>query len=232
MRALALAAVLAGCASAGNEAAPVDGMVAVIDAPEIPTDTGPMTRTLSQTTSDMIKPQGSIACTVTADGTTRANNYYRVFDLAAAGITTDFTVTKVTFKVESCEPGATVAVRVGTYSGATGGSLNPAQITILTSNASVAVPQVIENPGPPPSTPGATVDAPISATIPAGEKLLVEVDAPDGNGVYSFFMGANDGGESQPGYILASDCGVTMPTNISTAAGATVNLLLTVTGQY
>ena len=33
------------------------------------------------------------------------------------------------------------------------------------------------------STPGETVDAPITATIPAGEKLVVEIDAPDGTAV-------------------------------------------------
>ncbi|NVB80687.1 MAG: hypothetical protein HOV81_19990 [Kofleriaceae bacterium] len=228
MRAFALAAVLAGCASAGQDA-PVDGKVE-IDARMI--DAGPTTQTLSQTTSPTIKPQGSIACAVNTDNTTRANSYYRVFDLAAAGITTAFTVTKVSFQIEHCTPGATVAVRVGTYTGATGGTLDMAAMTILASNNTVAVPQVVEAPGPPPTTPGGTVDAPLSATIPAGSKLLVEVDAPDGNGVYSFFMGANDGGESQPAYIKAADCSVTAPTNISTAAGKTVNLLLTVTGQY
>lgn len=229
MRALALAAVLAGCASAGKDA-PVDGQVVEIDSRLI--DAGPTTVTLSQTTSQAIKPQGSIACAVNTDNTTRANNYYRVFDLAAAGITTEFSVTKVSFQIEHCTPGATVAVRVGTYSGTTGGTLNTGAMTILASNPSVAVPQVIEAPGPPPTTPGGTVDAPVNAKIPAGQKLLVEVDAPDGNGVYSFFMAANDGGESQPAYVMAPDCTVNTPTNISTAAGQTVNLLLTVTGTY
>lgn len=243
MRALALAAVLAGCASAGNGDAPIDGngggsgsgsgsgsgemADAGVDSPP----PGPTTRTLSQTTSQTIKPLGSIACANNTDGTTRANNYYRVFDLAAEGITTAFNVTKVSFQIEDCEPGATVAVRVGTYNGTPGGTLSTANITILASNPNVPVPQVIEDTATP-STPGGTVDAPITAMIPAGQKLLVEVDAPDGNGVYAFYMGANDGGESQPAYVMAPDCTVNVPTNISTAAAATVNLLLTVTGEY
>jgi hypothetical protein len=227
MRALAWAAVLAGCASAGHDA-PVDSQVE-IDAPMI--DAGPTTKTLSQTTSEALRAGTSIACG-NAMGTS-ANSYYRVFDLAAAGITTTFNVTKVSFQIEHCQPGATVAVRVGTYAGTPGQTLATGNMTILASNAAVAIPQVIEA-GDPPTTPGGTVDAPISAAIPAGSKLLVEVDAPDGSNVYSFYMGANTSGESAPGYIMSTTCGIGMPTNISTvsAENPAINLLLTVTGQY
>ena len=45
-------------------------------------------------------------------------------------------------------------------------------------------------------------------------------------------MGANTSGESAPGYLLAADCGTTKPTDINTAAMATVDLILTVTGTY
>lgn len=195
-------------------------------------DSGPTTRTLTQTNTQTIKPLGSIACANNTNGTTRANNYYRVFDLAAAGITTTFNVTKVSFQIEHCSPTTTVAVRVGTYNGTPAGTLNTGSMTILASNPNVNVQQVIENTTPPGSTPGGTVDAPITAAIPAGQKLLVEVDAADGNNVYSFYMGANDGGETAPAYVMAPTCNINTPTSISTAAGATVNLLLTVTGTY
>jgi hypothetical protein len=210
-----------------------DGAVTTPDGP-----VGPMTRTLSQTNSQALKALNSIACGNSTSGTTRANNYYRVFDLAAAGITTAFTVSKVSFQIEHCDrisgnTGCTVAVRVGTYNGTPGATLVNANMTILASNPTVNIPEVIENPGPPPTTPGGTVDAAISATIPAGQKLLVQVDAPDGNNVYSFYMGTNDGGETAPGYILATDCSITTPTSISTVGTAAArNLLLTVTGTY
>jgi hypothetical protein len=197
-----------------------------------------MTRTLTQTTSQTLKAGNTLACG-NATGT-RANNYYRVFDLPAMGITGPFSVTQVSFQVEHCHhnsnTGCTLAVRVGTYNGTPGATLSTAAMTILASNASVAVPEIIENPGPPPVTPGGTVNAPVTATIPAGSKLLVEVDAPDGANTYSFYMGSNDGGEGGLGYILAPICSITTPQNISgmlgTAPAAPRHLLLTVTGTY
>jgi hypothetical protein len=253
-----LAIVLAGCASAGSpgqsgvdsntgggsdsggqpmtDAAPMsDSSMTMPDAPP-----GPQTRTLTQTTSPTIKAGNTIACG--GGGTTTANNYYRVFDLAAMGITTTFNVTKVSFQVEDCVPVTgtactNVAVRVGTYSATPAATLNTANMTILASNATVAVPKVVENAGPPPTTPGATVDVPLAATIPAGSKLLVEIDAPDGTSKYRLYMGSNDGGESGYGYILApaTGCAITTPTNISAVGGAmypAVHLLITVTGTY
>lgn len=249
--------MLAGCASAGNPGNTgvdsnngggddsggggsdsgmqmSDGSVTMPDAP-----VGPMTRTLTQTNSPTVKALNTVACPGTTSGTTAANNYYRVFDLAAMGITTAFTVSKVSFQIEHCQAlaatGCTnVAVRVGTYSATPGATLLTANMTILASNATVTVPRVVENVAQM-TTPGGTVDAAITATIPAGSKLLVEVDAP-GNSSYAFYMGSNDGGESGFGYVMAPDCSINVPSNISGMLGATAaaprNLLLTVTGTY
>jgi hypothetical protein len=209
-----------------------DASMTTTDAP-----VGPMTRTLSQTTSTALKAGNSIACG-NALGT-RANNYYRVFDLPAMGITTPFSVSQVSFQIEHCHHnsniGCTLAVRVGTYAGTPGATLSTAAMTILASNATVPVPEIIENPGPPPTTPGGTVNAPITATIPANSKLLVQIEAPEGQNTYSFYMGSNDGGESGLGYILApaTGCAITTPTNISTVGTpAPRHLLITVTGTY
>lgn len=234
---------LASCASGGAPDIAVDastggrdGSTITIDSGTM--DTGPSSRTLSQTTSTMLEAATSIACPAETTGTA-ANNYYRVFDLTAYGITTDLEVTQVSFQVEHCNQlsgsnGATVAVRIGTYAGTPGETLTLADMTILASNPNVMVPEVIEDLGPPPTTPGGTVNAPISATIPAGSKLLVEVDAPDGNTSYELYMGTNNDGEMGFGYILAPRCGVNVPTNISSVTDPPrpVNLLLTVTGTY
>lgn len=234
MRRLALL-LLGACASGGQPDIPdalrVDGMhvdTVLIDAP-------PM-QTLSQTASNLLEAGTSQACLAPSSGTA-PNNYYRVFDLAAFDITTDFNVSQVTFQVEHCDQlngsaGATVVVRVGTYSGTPGETLTLANMTVLASANGVAIPEVIEDPGPPPVTAGATVTAPISATIPAGQKLLVEVDAPDGNALYELYMGANNDGETGLGYVLAPTCGITVPTNISTIVGEPLHLLMTVSGSY
>lgn len=244
MRTVALL-FLAACASGGRDSAAVDAAPPV-DAsvgdngsmPDAPP--GVMTRTLSQTTTMAIEGNTSIACASNPPGT-NANNYYRVFDLAAAGITTPFKVTQVSFGVEHCDQlngsnGAIVAVRVGTYDATPGAQLEASAMTILASNPTVQVPEVIETNG---VTAGATVNAQISATIPAGKKLLVEIDAPDGYNNYALYLGANNDGESGFGYVLAPGCSsngtpITKPTNISSVSTMfpAVHLLITVTGQY
>jgi hypothetical protein len=227
-----------GCAFGDNSPpdARVRPDVIVIDSPALDL------RTLSQTTSDALEAEKSIACPASASGTA-ANNYYRVFDLAALGITTDFTVTEVGFQVEHCnkfadDTGCPVTVRVGTYDGTPGDTLSTSAMTLLASNSNITVPEVIESMG---VTPGGTVHAPIAATVPGGSKMFVEVDAPDGNTLYQFYMGANDDGESGFGYILAPKCFATVPTNISSVEDPDgggpmpfkqVHLLLTVTGTY
>ena len=77
-----------------------------------------------------------------------------------------------------------------------------------------------------------TVDVPITATIPAGSNLVVEVDSPDSSG--SFYIGTSAGAESKPGYISTTntDCALPTPTSMSQVAGHTASILLTVTGTY
>lgn len=234
---------MVGCAQGGTpdvtvDASGRDSTMVTIDGSLVDMPPGPQQMTLSQTTTTTLEPAKSIACPATTSGTA-ANNYYRVFDLAALGITSDFSVTQVSFQVEHCDQlsgsgGTTVAVRVGTYNGTPGTTLALSEMTILASNPNVIVPEVIEDLGPPATTPGGVVNAPITATIPAGKKLFIEVDAPDGNTQYYFYMGANDDGEAGFGYILSPRCNVSVPTSISTVSepDVPVHLLLTVTGTY
>ena len=233
MRRLALL-LLGACASGGQpelpDASRVDGTLA----DTVLLDAEPM-QTLSQTASNLLEAGTARAC-LAASGTA-PNNYYRVFDLAAFDITRDFRVHQVRFQVEHCDQlngtaGATVVVRVGTYSGTPGETLTLANMVVLASVNGVAIPEIIEDPGPPPVSAGVTVTVPISATIPVGQKLFVEVDAPDGNALYELFMGANNDGEMGFGYVLAPTCSINVPTNISTIAGSPLHLLISVSGSY
>ncbi len=248
-RLLYLFLALAGCASASSQQPGADangggsddsggggsddsGMLpdAGMDMPDAP---GPMTVTLTQTTSQTLKDANSIACANSSDGTTRGASYFRVFDLPALGINKDFAVEKITFQVETCTrlsgAGCTsVAAHVGTYSGAVGGgTLNLAARTVLATNATVTIPAIA-------SGTGGTVEAPITGTVPAGQKLIIDIEAPDAANTYSLFMGSNDGGESGFGYILSTACSVTNPTNISAVSAdfPAVHLLMSVTGTY
>jgi hypothetical protein len=215
---------------------PVDGSRPIDAAPQPDAPPGEQTITLDQTPGDTFLTNNSIACPATTVGTS-ANTYYRVFDLAAAGITGTFHVTDVKFQVEDCESvnsdGAAVAVRVGTYSGTIGGTLQKSKITITQSNNSVQVPE-IESASMPA---GGTVDAPIAADIDAGSKLIVEVDAPDGNNQYQFYIGTAGAGGSQTGlgYVSSPTCTPpgTTPTDVTTITSNTdIYILLTVTGTY
>lgn len=229
MRWLPLVVVLGAC-SDGNDVR-VDATIG--DVLRIDTPDGPPLMTLSQTTSPMVEAAASSACFASPSGTA-ANNYYRVFDLAALGIAADFHVSYISFEVEHCQnfvnsTGANVTARVGTYAGTPGETLAAANMVLLASNNNVAIPEVIEANG---MTPGATVIAPVDAVVPAGQKLMIEIDAPDGASTYTFFMGANNDGESAPAYVLAPYCGVAVPTNVSTVAGRPLHLLLSVSGWY
>ena len=213
-----------------NNIHPIDAFISHIDAPP-----GQQTKTLDENTSDTIMAYTGVACPAADEGTA-ANNYYRVFDPATFGITTDFHVTQISFQVEDCESaadnGTPVTVRVGTYSTTPGNTLSAASMTVLASAANVQVPEVDEGQT---TTPGGTVNAPINATIPAGSKLFAEVDVPDGDFDHYFYMGANTNGEMGDGYLKSpSGCNPapTTPTNISTVAGSETDILLTVTGTY
>jgi hypothetical protein len=188
-----------------------------IDAP--PSGSGP--HTLVETTNPT-DGSNSIAC---GDGTTYTdqNSYYRIFTLSDFGITTEFHVASVDLVVEDVEGGAsTLTVKVGTYSGTTGGtSLTKADIaTLTTATKSAAIGDTSES-------------IPITADIPAGGNVAVEIDVPSGKtGGKQFYIGANAGGESAPGYISSTNsaCNATAPTSVSTAAGAETDILITVSG--
>ena len=177
-------------------------------------------------------PANSVACTAgSPDIGTVANTYYRVFDLPALGVTGDLTVSDISFQVEDCESannGHAIAVRIGTYAGTIGPTLQANQITILQSNNAVQVNELDATA----SSPSETVDVPISQVIPVGSKMVVELDAPDGTNTYQFFVGTSNGGETGISYISAPGCGVTDPSSMSTASGHNTDILMTVSGTF
>jgi hypothetical protein len=224
--------VLAGCAEAGRIefGGRPDGSILVIDSPvtqhpdgtmppPIDAPPGVMMKTLTQTTSGTLVQNTAPACGNST--ATDVNDYYRVFDLTAAGITTDFHVTQVSFQVDY-STGQSPSVKIGTYSATPGTTLNVNNMaTVTTKTATV-----------PSTTTGATVNVDFTGTtITAGSKLLFEIDSPAGSILY---MGANTGGESASGYIMAPACSINSPTDISTVSATypTVDLLMTVTGTY
>ncbi len=178
-----------------------------IDARPIDAPPGVQTITLSQTATSTLLANNAIACEFTVDPGTDAATYSRVFDLGSAGVVGPLTLSSISFQVEDCESendnGATVGVSVGTYTGTVGDTIDPTKISIIATNTNVAVPEVDEGSN---STPGATVTAPLAATIPAKSLMIVEVNAPDGDDVFQFFMGTNASGQSGDSYFAAPNC--------------------------
>jgi len=164
-------------------------------------DADPNAITLRQTTNDFIAPGHSRTCQ-TVGPPTFENSWYRVFSLAEAGITGAFHTTNVTFGIETATPATQVKVTVATYSGATGPTLDVVAITPI-AEMSLSLPAIAT---------GQLVVAPVSATIPAGSNLLVEVFAPDySSDGKTVIIGTTTSSESHPGYWRAPICEVPTP---------------------
>jgi hypothetical protein len=204
----------------GDSSGTVDAPMQQIDAPM-----SGGTQTLSQTTAST-DTQVGLACGAT--GYTSRNSYYRVFPLANYGITGTWHVTGIDFIVSAAAGNPSLSVKIGTYNGTTGGqTLNAAGITVVQSTTYT-----------PPST---TTAQPAHVAI-AGDvtgNLVVEIDqGPAGtatNGM-QFYIGANEAGESAPGYISSVDCNLATPTSMDYEAQQQTtpthsNMVLTATGM-
>ncbi|NLG63539.1 MAG: hypothetical protein GX539_14975 [Candidatus Cloacimonetes bacterium] len=197
-----------------------------------PVDAAPVNVTLSQTTSPALVSPASIACGNNADNTTAENSWYRVFRLDDAGVTRDLNVISVSFGVQDAEGQPQVQVKLGTYTGSTQPpptQLVTTQITPL-ATTSFTVPNIT-------STAPMMVNVPISATVPAGSQLVVEVFAPDFAGTGKmFWIGGNTSGESAPSYVRAPSCSIAQPQSVQmVASGAGItppHLVITVQGSY
>jgi len=182
----------------------------------------PQTKTMSQTTDrTTITSANSVACADNTSGNTTDNSYYRVFDLSANGVNSTYSVSSVHIGVEQASSTAgsqQVDVRLYTLSGA----VSVANLTqIGTASASVS------------DATGSFVDVPITASVPGGSQLVVEVHTADGTTAgNTFYIGSNAGGESAPGYIMAADCSVTDMTTDTAIGYPDMHMLVEVTGTY
>jgi hypothetical protein len=194
------------------------------------------TATLSQTTANN-DTQVGLAC---GNGTyTSRNSFYRVFPLSSYGITGEFHVTGVDFLVSGGANSAQLTISIGTFNGTAGGqTLNAAGITLLPGAVTYTVPTVSIN--------DPAVPAHVAITGDVSGQLVVEIDQKTAGSTgtpYQFYPGANEAGESAPGYISSPDCTdannnpLTTPTSMDTLAQGTTmpthsNLVLTATGTY
>jgi hypothetical protein len=192
----------------------------VPDAMPLP-DAPPQVVTLSQNTDpNTVTPLNSVSCN--QGGETRENSYYRAFTLSEHSVSGAFDITSVTIGIEEATA-QTGQLRIHSYSGTVGTTLNTAQMTLLNGiNVNIGAGS-------------ATMFVqPITATIPAGGTFVVELFIPDGLGTgRRFFIGSNASGQTKPGYIRApiTGCDITVPTSLTAINQPNMHEIITVTGN-
>lgn len=225
---LALACLLAGCAAAGvaptgnnpdSPSAPKDGPDDEPDSPPAPVEAR-----LLQTTNETVAADNSVACVSTQ---TASNSWYRVFSLAEAGITGAFNVSKITFAVETSTNEPPLTVKVGSYAGTPNDTapLDLAQASFL-ANTTAAVANTAA---------AVVIDVPITATIPAGSQVIVEITSTDRTTAGDvFFLGTTSGPFQHTNYLLSTECGLIVPTAMaSVCAGCGASqAIISVTGTH
>lgn len=178
-------------------------------------------RRLTQTTSGEIEPDTSIACTDDDDDDHSENSYYRVFDLAAEGIDSSFHVTAVEVGVEAADSGGDGAQTIEVSIHALEGDIEDGQLEPLGTATEEVEDQV-----------GGRVTVDVDAVVPGGTRFAVEVRTPDGTQQgHSFFIGANDDGQSAPGYIRAPECDTDRPRELGDLGFSEIAMIIDVVGE-
>jgi hypothetical protein len=160
---------------------------------------------LTDSVSQDIITGNSFACTDPGTGFTFENHYSRPFNLPSLGIDGFVDVCEVDFAVEgaiSIAGSQTVTVYLF-YTPA--GTFPNGPLTLIGTFA-VDVPDQALN----------IISVPVTATVPSGSELVVDVASEDGvvNGS-AFSIGSNNLGQTAPSYLTAPDCGIATPTDLA-----------------
>jgi hypothetical protein len=160
---------------------------------------------------------GAVACSPDGGATTTENSYWRVFDLPTDfGINNQFDIDTVQFGVEAS--GSVSGFNVNIYT--LNGPFTLANLTLISSTP-VTVPDLAL----------ALINAPVSASIPAGSVLVVELESADLSGVGRYFVGSNAAGENDPSYLSSGSCGITNPATFASIGFPNIHIVMTVSGD-
>lgn len=146
------------------------------------------------------------------------NNYYRVFDLAALGVTGSLQVNQMTIGIQDADSGS--------------GNGQPATLKLHTLNGEFIVTNLTELGRSAVTVQDGSLqvlDVPISATVPAGSTLVAEILFPNGQSEGNFMLpGANNDGQTGPTYVRDTCGGATQPTDVATLGFPNFHLVLSV----
>lgn len=190
--------------------------------PHVHTVAAPVTLTQS-VDPNTIEDGISVACS--AGGITTINQWMRRFDLDGAhGITGNFCATSVDYGVEVAAGAAQVTVATHCYSANTPGIIDLGQLatqdTVTFNSADGSL--FFAN---------ATVGGCCNGST---DDMVVEVGGSSDctlTGTCQFFLGANDNGQTGPGYIGAADCGIVNPTDLALIGFPGDHIVVSVNGD-
>jgi hypothetical protein len=169
----------------------------------------------------------NVACNGGTPSTSRDNRYYRFFEMSSFSITADYSVTHVSFGVQTLTiptlpAGFPVTVKIFSTTATnfpTGFPTGYTELASVTTNMTLAEVGTL-----------VSIQIPTAPIIPLGSNLLVEVgyDAPEANSGNRIFLSANDLGQTGPTYIASTTCAITDPTDMTAIGFPTAHLILTV----
>ena len=172
---------------------------------------------LTHSLSQEIVQFNSVACQNGSGHTD--NSYFRAFNLVDFGIETDFTLSEVQFGVESAAAlGDSQLVVVNAY--LSDEPFPTGTITLIDSATLVIEDQELT-----------ILSTPLSAVVPAGSEIVLEVFTPLGEGGNIFFIGSNPFGQTGPTYLAAADCGLPDPLDIAEIGFPDMQIVMNLVGQ-
>jgi hypothetical protein len=228
-----LAVVASACsATAGDPAddreaapSPVDGGSLFADSGAAP-DAMPVAVTITQSSSQDITPQNSVACVQQdANGNPiehRENSFYRVFNLEALGVTGRVETSSVSVGIQSAEspnPDQPMSVVLHTLAG------NELELDRLSEIGRADIRVANQGAG--------ILDVPLAASVEAGSKLVVELHLPDAAGGGNLlFPGSNTASQTGPSYLRAptAGCDLVEPTDLADIGFPDMHIVVSVNG--
>jgi hypothetical protein len=178
--------------------------------------------TVTQSSSQTVLDQFSIACIDQNTDVHADNSYWRAFDLRVLGVEGPFDVCEVSFGIESAvsNGGTGQPLTVSLWDQAdrsfpaTGARVLLGTTTVTVADQALSI-----------------LTVPITATAPAFGQLVIEVAIPDAGATGDiFFYGANDQTETGSTYISSETCGLTTPQPLATIGFPEVHFVLNVSG--
>jgi subtilisin-like proprotein convertase family protein len=178
---------------------------------------------ITHSDSQTVNPGGSVACGSSAAGYTTENAYFRDFDLAQDfGIFNEFEVMQAEFGMQTVGA-ANHPVTVNVYS--LSGSAP------LSSSFGEAVLQGTANYNVNPTDEGTVVNVPVSAMIPAGDRLVFEVFLSSGVDIPAQFrIGVNDLGQTDATYLASASCGLPDPLDVAAIGFPDMHVVMNILG--